>query len=151
MPFDPADIIRTLNKSKQQRAERGLMIRPTTEVAKMSDEDWRHEVAKQTDESIEVNMPWLKMRGNGILGVIMMITAMLIGSIFYIGWQMQEEHRTITNSQAAIVSELKDIFLAVMLPPEVKENLPPALKDKIKEKAEDKAVRKIEKLEREGQ
>src|SRR5262245_26300521 len=105
----------------------------------MSDDD---------QNGIEVNTPLLKMKGQGTLGIIMMVTGLLIGAIFYIGWQMQEEHRAITNSQNAIVSELKDIFLAVMLPPEVKENLPAALKDKIKEKAEDKAVRKIEKIER---
>jgi hypothetical protein len=108
------------------------------------DEEFRRAVMeRQAEESIEFNTPWLKMRGNGALGVIMMITGLLVAAIFYVGWQMQEEHRMIAHTQKEVIGGMNDLFLAIMMPPEAKNNLPPLLKSRIKDKAEEKAASKV--------
>jgi len=146
MDYDPLRIIHTIYLSRRQRMARK---RGDDEPARQMDEvaAWEERQMEPEDTGVEINTPWIKLKGSGVYGVVMLLAGLVIGAVMYVGWQQQEEHRAIVNSQAAIVNELKDVFLAVMLPPEAKETLPAALKEKIKSKAEDKAKRKIERLE----
>jgi len=96
------------------------------------------------DNGIEVESRFLKVRGSGLVALMMILTAMIIGSMFYVAMQMQQEHRAIVQQTQSIVASMNDIFLAIMLTPEQKANLPPVVRERVEEKVKLKALKEIE-------
>lgn len=112
----------------------------------MTDEEF-HELRRQVREEIEAqkneNSNGIRLRagsirleGTGLYAVIMVMALMVLG----MGWMMSVEHK-------AIVDGLNDVYIASLLTPETKQNLPAPLKEKLKEKVETKAKEKVQKAD----
>lgn len=89
---------------------------------------------------IEVRTPWLSLQGPGMFIVVLM----LIGALVYSLNAQQDNYRLMQLEHKAMVQGLNDVFIAVMTPPEVKDNLPPVLKNKLQQKTIEKAKEKVE-------
>ena len=62
----------------------------------------------------------------------------MLGFTAYTARQMTLEHK-------ALIDGLNDVFIAIMTPPDVKENLPPFLKKKLTDKTIERANERLSK------
>lgn len=91
------------------------------------------------DNGIEVRTPWVTIQGTGLVTIMLFLTVMTLGFTAYTSYLVTIEHRAITNG-------LNDVFIAVMTPTEVKNNLPRYLKNKLEEKTIERSEDKLNKM-----
>lgn len=88
-------------------------------------------------DGIEIDTPWVKLKGTGLISIMLILTAGSIGYTAFTASQVSHEHRL-------IVTGMNDLFLATVLSTEQKQNLPYFVQEKVKEKVEEKTKRKLQ-------